>query len=114
MIYPGTPCAVLDLLGGESVEVEVRLGLLHGSADLNVEVPRHIRGQPCLYADFGRSQASSFRGTADDFVDWKIVGFVGTVGPAEGAESASFDAHVGEIDVAIDDVGDLISDCFPA
>src|SRR5262252_5682118 len=73
-----------------------------------VKTPFQARSQARLNADLGRTQCLRLQGSPDDFLDLQEVSLFASLGPGEGAESAGFDADVGEVDVAVDDVGDFL------
>ena len=81
-----------------------------------VEVRR--RGQlgvdAALHADLGRAEVPGLLGAVGDLVEGQRVG-VGVGAPlGERAEPAADVADVGEVDVAVDDVGHLVADGLPA
>src|SRR6185437_12283836 len=59
--------------------------------------------------DLGGAEVARLDGAAHHLVRVEEVALLGPVVPGEGAERARFDAHVGEVDVAVDDVGDLVA-----
>ena len=92
------------------MEVQLGRGRLHGAAELDVEVARPCPapgppgGRPRWRRDRAPRRA---RRTTSSTVE--EVALLGAVVAGEGAEAARLDAHVGEVDVAVDDVGHLVA-----
>ena len=70
----------------------------------------HAGCQSRLNAYFAGAEIARFGGAPDDFFDRQKVAFFGEMAAAESAKAALLDAHIGKIDVAIDDVADHVAD----
>ena len=105
----GAEAAVQHLLRGEGVQMHLGHGGLDGPAEVDVVRAVELGGQPRLDAHLGGAHLPGLHGAADDFLQGKEVSLLLAVVAAEGAEGAVLDAHVGEVDVAIDDVGDEVA-----
>ncbi len=87
-------CGTAFLIGAENVAV--------------IELGKIVR-QSALNADFGRAELPGFHGFARHIVESVEIG-VGLARPAaEGAELASHETDVGEIDVAVHHIGDDVA-----
>src|ERR1700722_901203 len=106
--------AVDDLHGRESVDVHARNGALHGAENVAIIKRRQAVRQTALNADLGGSELPGLHGFLRDLVRLEEIGVRLARAAAEGAEFASHEADVGEIDVAVDYVSDEISDKFGA
>ena len=102
--------AVLHLLGREGVQMQRGRGPLDGAHQLDVEAAVETGRQARLDAHLGGADVARLDGAADDLLDVEEVAFVAALGARERAEAAGLDADVGEVDVAVDDVGDLVAD----
>src|SRR5215813_4499159 len=69
----------------------------------------HTGSETRLNADLGGTQLAGFAGAPDDFLGRQEVTFFGQMPSAEGTETTSFDTHIGEVDIAINDIGDDIA-----
>src|SRR3954454_15522043 len=78
-------------------------------AQVDVKRTLNARRQTCLKANLGGAQIPSFASAAHHFFDRKEVSLFGPVAAAERAKSAALHTYVGEIDVSIDNVCDLIA-----
>ncbi len=85
-----------------------------GAQDVAVVERRQSVRQPALNADFGRAQRPGFDGFLRHGVEAVEVAVGFARSAAEGAKFASDKTDVGEIDVAIDHVGDQIADQIAA
>ena len=65
--------------------------------------------KPRLNADLSGTQLSGFVCAPDNFLGRQKVAFFGQMPSAESAKTTSFDTNVGEVDVAIDDVGNNVA-----
>ena len=83
---------------------------LHGPDDIRVCRPPQRRVDATLQADLRGAESLGLCGALSDLLEGQGEG-VG-VGPAlgEGAEAAADVTDVGEVDVAVDDVGDVLTD----
>ncbi len=75
---------------------------------------RQIARQAALNADFGCAEFPGFHGFLRHLLEAEKVGVCLARAAAEGAELAAHKTNVGEIDVAIDDVGHEVADEFAA
>ena len=91
-----------------------RDGLLHGAENVAVIELGKIARQAALNADFGGPELPRFDGFASHVVESVEVGVGLARAAAEGAELASHETDVGEIDVAVDHVGDDVAGEFGA
>ena len=64
---------------------------------------------PTLNADLRRAQIPGLTRTRHDVIEAAVVGILVVLMTREAAEAAAHVADVGEVDVAIDDVGDLVA-----
>ncbi len=83
------------------MDVHVRVLLLDGLQQVNVEVAVHVRRQSCLDAYLCRTKACRFPGPPHNLLGGKEVAFLLPKVPAESAKSALLYADVGEIDVPV-------------
>ena len=75
---------------------------------------RHVGIDAALHADFGGSARDRIGDLRDDGVVGMVVGIGFPFLALEAAELAADEADIGEVDVAIDDVGDFLADVFGA
>ena len=96
------------------MDVDAGRGRLHRADDVRVCRPPQRRVNATLQADLGRTDGLGLGGSLPDLLQGQGIG-VG-VGPALGecAESAADVTDVGEVDVPVDHVGDVITDDVPA
>ena len=106
---PGAGRAVEDLLRGEGVQVHLGQGGLDGAAEIDVVAAVELRGQAGLDADLGRAELPRLDGAANHLVHREEVALLLAMVAAERAEAAMLDADVGEVDVAVHDVGDHVA-----
>ena len=106
--------AVHDLHGREGVNVHVGHGCFDRAQDVAVVERRQSVRQPALDADFGRAQRPGFDGFLRHGLEAVEVAVFFARAAAEGAELAADKTDVGEIDIAIDHVGDEIADKIAA
>ena len=57
-----------------------------------------------------RAEIARFGGAPDDLFDGEKITFLSEVASAKSTKAALLDAHIGKIDVAIDDVADHVAD----
>src|SRR5207244_1760730 len=100
---------VEDLFGRERVEVEARDLPPDRRAEVDVVAAVELRRQPGLEADLGRAELPRLAGAPHDLRHRQEVALLRAVVPAERAERAVLDAHVGEIDVAVDHERDEVA-----
>src|SRR5439155_9471488 len=101
---------VHDLHGREGMHVERRVARLDGGQDVPVGEGVHVGVDAPLHAHLGGAAADRFLHLAEHEVQAVGVSVGLPALPLEGAELAVHEADVGEIDVAVDDVGDLVAD----
>ena len=106
--------AVEHFLRREAVDVDIRQVGFQLAGQVDVEGAFHLGGQPGLDADLGRAEVRCLPCAADDLVEREEVALLLAEVAAERAEAAPFDADVGEVDVAVDDVGDAVAVDLPA
>ena len=89
-------------------------GALHRIEQVAILERGHVGVDAALHADLGRSA----RDRVGHFAHDRFVGMIVGVGlPAlalEAAELASHETDIGEVDIAIDDVGDFVADVLGA
>src|SRR5215470_4693302 len=74
----------------------------------------HAGRQTRLHTNFTGAQLVGFSGAADDFLSGEKIAFLGEMTAAKRAEAAGLDADIGEIDVAVDDIGYDVADGLSA
>src|SRR5262249_43322880 len=92
--HAGEPGAVLHLLRGEGVEVELGRGRLPRAAEVGVEVRVHARREAGLEADLGGAQVPGLDGAAHHLLAVEEVALLRAVVAGEGAERARLHADV--------------------
>ena len=106
----GAAGAVDDLHRREGVDVHLRHPALHRGDQVEVGRARELGVDAALHAHLGRAELPRLLGAVGDLVQRQRVR-VGVGAPlGERAEPAADVADVGEVDVAVDDVGDLVAD----
>ena len=106
--------AVDDFHRRERMDVHARDGVLHGAENVAVVELGKIARQAALDADFGGAELPGFHGLPRHVVERVEVSVGLARAAAEGAEFASHKTDVGEIDVAVDHVGDDVAGEFGA
>src|ERR1051325_331873 len=96
------------------MDVHLRDSILDRPQNVTVIKFREIAWEATLDADFGRAEFPSLERFSGHLVQAVKVGVVLTRAAAECAEFASHKTNVGEIHVAVDDVGHDVSDQFGA
>ena len=109
VVQVGPPRAVHDLHGREGVHVDLGEARLDGDQHVPVGEGAHLGVDAALHAHFGRAAGDCLLDLAEHDVDAVGVGVVLPALALEGAELAVHEADVGEVDVAVDDVGDLVA-----
>ncbi len=99
-----------DLHRAEGVDVHPGGRVEHGAHDLHVGVGAHVRADTGLDAHLGGAQGLGLRGAYPDLGQGQRVGVRVAAALCEGAEPAADVADVGDVEVAVDDVGDVIAD----
>ncbi len=98
----------------EGMDVHARDGVLHGAENVAVVELGEIVRQSALDADFGRAELPGFDSLSRHIVESEEISVGFARAAAEGAELASHETDVGEVDVAVDHVGDDIAGEFRA
>src|SRR5882724_2085682 len=80
--------------------------------EVAIEKAVEVSRQPALDTDFRGAAVPGFAGPAPHFVERKRIGIGSAGAAAKSAKTATHEAYIREIDVAIDDVGDRIADGF--
>ena len=110
----GAARPVDDLHRGERVHVHARHARLHRRGQVEVRRAGELGVDAALHAHLGRAELPRLLGAVGDLVERERVG-VGVGAPlGERAEAAADVADVGEVDVAVDHVGDVVADDLPA
>ena len=96
------------------MDVHPRDGVFDGAENVAVVELGKIAGQAALNADFGRAELPGFHSLTGHVIERVeiSVGLAGT--SAEGAEFTSHKTNVGEVDVAVNHVGDDVAHEFGA
>ena len=90
--------------------MEIGEGFLDGAGQVDIEAAVHFGRQTGLHTDFGCAHFNRFLGASNDFLLGQEIAFFLTILPAEGAERAVLNAHIGEVDIAVDHIGHHIAD----
>ena len=108
----GLQHAVVNFHWRKRVNMHGGKNAFDGAQEIAVKKTIQIAPQATLNADFGRAAIPGFLRTANDFLKRERVGICG-LGPApKSAKAAANKADVGEVDVAIDYVGDGLAYSF--
>jgi hypothetical protein len=107
---PALAAAADDLHRGERVHVHVRHRGLHRADQVGVEGDRQLRVDAALHADLGGPVGGGLDGPRGDLVEREPERVGVALALGERAEPAADVADVREVDVAVDDVGDLVAD----
>src|SRR5262245_17698062 len=91
------------------MDVQSRKCFLQRATKVDIVPAVHTGGKARLDADLGGTQVAGFACAPDDFLGRQEVTFFGQMTSAESAETTSFDTHVGEVDIAINDIGNDIA-----
>ena len=110
----GLLLAEVDLLGRERVDVQVGQLVLQRAHDLAVPEAVLVGVDAALDADLGGAARDRFVRAPDDVLERAVVGVFLVLVAREAAEAAADVADVREVDVAADDVGDLVADVVEA
>ena len=109
----GAAGAVDDLHRRERVDVHLRHPALHRGDQVEVGGAGELGVDAALHAHLGRAELPRLLGAVGDLLQRQGVR-VGVGAPlGERAEPAADVADVGEVDVAVDDVGHLVADGLP-
>ena len=106
----GASDPVHDLHRRERVHMEGRCGVLDCSGDVEVRRSGQLGVDPALHADLRRAHVNRLNGAGGDLVQRERVGVGVGLALREGAEPAAGVADVGEVDVAVDHICDLVAD----
>jgi hypothetical protein len=63
-----------------------------------------------LDANLGSAELARLVGAPKNFFEWQKITFFGQMAATESTETTSFNANVGEVDVAVDDIRDDVPD----
>ena len=107
---PGAGGAVDDLHRAERVHVHLGDPLLHRGDEVEVRRAGQLGVDAALHADLGGAELPRLLGAVGDLVEGERVGVGVGAALGERAEPAADVADVGEVDVPVDDVGDLVAD----
>ena len=102
--------AVQHLHRAERVDVDIRCRGLHRVEQVEVERPRQVGVDPALHAHLGAPPGRRLAGSVGDLGERERVGLRVDLALRERAEAAPDVADVGEVDVAVHDVGDVVAD----
>ena len=92
------------------MDVHAGDGGLHRPDEVGVERDRQLRVDAALHAHLGGARLRRLDGPRGDLVQREPVRVGVALALGEGAEPAADVADVREVDVAVDDVGDLVAD----
>src|SRR5712671_94571 len=106
--------AVDNLHGREGMDVHARHSILYRAQNVAVVKRRQSVRQAALDADFGGAESPGFNGFLRDLIEAQEIGVGFARAAAEGAELASYEADIGEVYVAVDDIGDEVAGEFGA
>src|SRR5262245_25820624 len=101
--------SVQNLFRRKPVDMQSRKCFLQRSTEIDVVPAVDTGSETRLDADLGGTQLAGFGCAPDDFLGRQEVTFFGQVTPAESAETTSFDTHIGEVDIAINDIGNDVA-----
>ena len=105
--------AVINLHRREGMNVHFRNRALDGPQQIPVVKSVEILRQPALNANLRGAAIPGFERSPHDFAERERIS-VRCSGPAsKPAKTAPHETHVGEIDVAVHDVGDRVADRLP-
>ena len=99
--------AEVDLLGGVRVDVEVGKLALQPHQDLAIQVVILAGVDATLDADLGGAAGDAIPGLLGDLLQAAVEGVLVVAVSREAAEAAAVVADVGEVDVPVDDEGDV-------
>ena len=105
----GARGAVDDLHRRERVHVHAGDPLLHGGGEVEVRRAGQLGVDAALHADLGGAQLPGLLGAVGDLLEGEAEGVGVGAALGERAEAAADVADVGEVDVAVDDVGHLVA-----
>src|SRR2546429_440166 len=91
------------------MDVHARHGIFYGPQNVAIVERRETVRQAALDADFGGAELPGFDGFLRDLVHSQEVCIGFARAAAEGAEFASHEANIGEVDVAVHYIGDKIA-----
>src|SRR6185312_3133919 len=105
----GAGGAVDDLHRGEGVQVDARLAAFDLEGEVEVGGAGQVGVDAALHADLGRPGRPGLVDAVADLGHGQGVGVGVGAALGEGAEPAAGVADVGEVDVAVDHVGDVLA-----
>ena len=103
-----------DLHRGEGVHVQLRYPLLDRADQVGVGGRRQGRVDATLHADLGRAVGEGLLGPVGHLVQRQPERVGVALALSEGTEPATDVADVGEVDVPVHHVGDVVADRVPA
>ena len=110
--------ALPDFEWRERVDVDLGLGCLDGAQHFEVPLAGEARMDPTLQTDLGAAALPGLDRTTGDLAGLQQIGgaaeVLGEAPLREGAEATAEIADVGVVDVAADDVGDVVADTVAA
>ena len=102
--------AVVDFHRRKRVDMHSGKGAFDGPQQVAVEISVKVARQAALNADFRGTAIPRLTRTTYDFFKRKGISIGGLRSPAKSAKTAAHEANVGEVYVAIDDVGNRFAD----
>src|SRR5581483_7140787 len=97
-----------NLHGRKGVNVHLRDGRFHRAEDIAIVKGRKTAGQTALNADFAGAEFPGLNGFFRDLLRLEEVGVGFARASAEGAELATNETDVGEVNISVYDVGDYL------
>src|SRR6185369_3563616 len=91
------------------MDVHLRNGSFYDAREIDVEPSVRIWRKAGLHANLSGTQIYCFFDPANDLIVRKKVSLFVPVRTAERAKTAVLDAHVGKVDIAVDDIGNDVA-----
>ena len=107
---PGAGCSVHDFHRTKRVQVNARLALLHFAREVEVGRAGKVGVDSALHANLGRAERPRLIHAIADLLHREREGISIGAPLSERAEPAARVTDVREVDVAVDDVSDLVAD----
>ena len=114
ILHPHAARAEHDLHRRERVDMNLRIAAFDRSEQVAILEVGHLGIDAALHANFGRAARDRVADLGEDGLVGMVVGVGFPSLALEAAELASDETDIGEVDVAIDDVGDFVADVFGA
>ena len=105
----GARRSVGDLHGAEGVQVDAGGRRLHGAGEVEVRRSGQVRVDAALHADLGGTCRRGLADPGTDLVEREGVGIDVLGALRERTEAAAGVADIGEVDIAVDDVGHVVT-----